>query len=119
MKHISAFETPDKKRFFNEDEARTHERRYDFGNLFDTAVRGNSQFARLDRELLLDLLMKHGSTIGKLADAAILPERSFTPASGRLDLSKMPCGPIHRTIDDTDFDAELDAELEQTLRGSR
>ena len=51
MKTIPAFETPDKQRFFDEKEARTHERRYDFGNQIDTAVRSNPQFAKLDREL--------------------------------------------------------------------
>lgn len=77
MKLIPAFETPDRKRFFDENEARDHERRYDFGNLIDVAVRGNPQFARLDRELLLDFLTKHGSTAGRLADSPI----SLQPAS--------------------------------------
>lgn len=77
MKIIPAFETPDKQRFFNEDEARQHERRYDFGNQIDTAVRSDPQFARLDRDLLIAYFMKHGKTIGKLAEAAILPERPF------------------------------------------
>ena len=77
MKIIPAFETPDKQRFFDEKEARTHERRYDFGNQIDTAVRSNPQFAKLDRALLIDYFMQHGSTIGKLADSPILPQRSF------------------------------------------
>lgn len=116
MKQIPAFETPDKKRFFNEDEARTHERRYDFSNLVDSAVRGDAKFARLDRELLLDFLTKHGSTAGKLADAAILPERlhgSFTPADGRpMSYSR---DPALRSLDDGAFDAEL----EEALRGQQ
>ena len=74
MKIIPAFETPDKQRFFDEKEARTHERRYDFGNQIDTAVRSNPQFANLDRALLIDYFMQHGSTIGKLADSPITPQ---------------------------------------------
>ena len=74
MKIIPAFETPDKQRFFDEKEARTHERRYDFGNQIDTAVRSNPQFAKLDRALLIDYFMQHGSTIGKLADSPITPQ---------------------------------------------
>ena len=74
MRKIIAFETPDHQRFFNEDEARKHERRYDFGNQIDTAVRSNPQFARLDREMLIDYFMQHGSTIGKLADSPITPQ---------------------------------------------
>ena len=74
MRKIIAFETPDNQRFFNETEARTHERRYDFGNQIDTAVRSEPQFARLDRGLLIDYFMKHGSTIGKLADSPITPQ---------------------------------------------
>lgn len=74
MRKIIAFETPDNQRFFNEAEARTHERRYDFGNQIDTAVRSEPQFARLDRGLLIDFFMKHGSTIGKLADSPITPQ---------------------------------------------
>ena len=81
MKIIPAFETPDKQRFFDEKEARTHERRYDFGNQIDAAVRSNPQFARLDRALLIDYFMQHGSTIGKLADSPILPQRSFGSSS--------------------------------------
>lgn len=73
MKLIKAYETPDKQRFFDEEEARKHERRYDYGNHVDLAVKSRPEFARLDRELLLDFLMQHGSTIGKLADAPILP----------------------------------------------
>ena len=41
MRKIIAYETPDNQRFFNEAEARTHERRYDFGNQIDTAVRSS------------------------------------------------------------------------------
>ena len=74
MRKIIAFETPDNQRFFNEAEARTHERRYDFGNQIDSAVRSDPQFARLDRGLLIDYFMKHGSTIGKLADSPITPQ---------------------------------------------
>ena len=74
MRKIIAFETPDNQRFFNETAARTHERRYDFGNQIDTAVRSEPQFARLDRGLLIDYFMKHGSTIGKLADSPIAPQ---------------------------------------------
>lgn len=74
MRKIIAYETPDNQRFFNEAEARTHERRYDFGNQIDTAVRSEPQFARLDRGLLIDYFMKHGSTIGKLADSPIAPQ---------------------------------------------
>ena len=74
MRKIIAFETPDNQRFFNEAEARTHERRYDFGNQIDSAVRSDPQFARLDRGLLIDYFMKHGSTIGKLADSPIMPQ---------------------------------------------
>ena len=74
MRKIIAYETPDNQRFFNEAEARTHERRYDFGNQIDTAVRSDPQFARLDRGLLIDYFMKHGSTIGKLADSPITPQ---------------------------------------------
>ena len=74
MRKIIAYETPDNQRFFNEDEARKHERRYDFGNQIDTAVRSDPQFARLDRGLLIDYFMKHGSTIGKLADSPITPQ---------------------------------------------
>jgi hypothetical protein len=77
MKIIPAFETPDKSRFFREEEARMHERRCDFNNLVETAVRSHPSFARLDHELLVDFLMKHGSTAGKLADSPILPQRSF------------------------------------------
>lgn len=71
MRKIIAFETPDNQRFFNETEARTHERRYDFGNQIDSAVRSDPQFAR---GLLIDYFMKHGSTIGKLADSPIAPQ---------------------------------------------
>lgn len=73
MKLIKAYETPDKQRFFDEEEARKHERRYDYGNHVDLAVKSRPEFARLDRELLLDFLMQHGSTIGKLADSPIEP----------------------------------------------
>ena len=89
MRKIIAFETPDNQRFFNEAEARTHERRYDFGNQIDSAVRSDPQFARLDRGLLIDYFMKHGSTIGKLADSPITPQeiRGF---SGTLEEKKRP-----------------------------
>lgn len=82
MKKIIAYETPDKQRFFDENEARNHERRYDFGNQIDTAVRSNPQFARLDRDLLIDYFMQHGSTIGKLADSPISPEELRSPPAG-------------------------------------
>lgn len=81
MKLIKAYETPDKQRFFDEEEARKHERRYDYGNHVDLAVKSRPEFARLDRELLLDFLMQHGSTIGKLADSPIEPAHdSSVPA---------------------------------------
>lgn len=82
MKKIIAYETPDKQRFFDENEARNHERRYNFGNQIDTAVRSNPQFARLDRDLLIDYFMQHGSTIGKLADSPISPEELRSPPAG-------------------------------------
>lgn len=73
MKLIKAFETPDKKRFFVEQEARDHERRYDYGNLISDAVIWNPEVVKLDREILTAFLMRYGSTIGKLADSPILP----------------------------------------------
>ena len=78
MKLIKAYETPDKQRFFDEEEARKHERRYDYGNHVDLAVKSRPEFARLDRELLLDFLMQHGQTIGKLAESPIKPTHDVT-----------------------------------------
>ena len=94
MRKIIAFETPDHQRFFNEDEARKHERRYDFGNQIDTAVRSEPQFARLDREMLIDYFMQHGSTLGKLADSPILPQRSFGSSSPAEEAERQV--PVHK-----------------------
>jgi len=133
MRKIIAFETPDNQRFFNEAEARTHERRYDFGNQIDSAVRSDPQFARLDRGLLIDYFMKHGSTIGKLADSPIttqeirgfsgtLEEKTKRPTTGILPHPSSPEG--QRRMAESDarakqimtppgdpMDAELDREL--------
>lgn len=75
MKMIKAYETSDKKRFFDEDDARNHQRRYVYGELVETAVSTRPVLARLDRELLLDFLMTFGSAIGKIA------EQSYEPTS--------------------------------------
>lgn len=71
MKELIGYETSDHTRFWNIDEARRHERRFDFGNQIDTAVKSDPRFARLDRDLLIDYFMQHGSTVGKLADSKI------------------------------------------------
>ena len=96
MKIIPAFETSDKKRFFVESDARDHERGVDFSNLLSTACRTDPEFARLDTDLLVKFMFKHGSTVGKLADAPIAAMR---PTGGTVNpavLDKLAAeNPLH------------------------
>ena len=53
-------------------------------------MKSRPEFARLDRELLLDFLMQHGSTIGKLADSPIEPTHDTSVTVRASALEKAP-----------------------------
>lgn len=67
IKPTAAFVTTDGKQFFNQEEARQHERTTAFERLYANACRANPQFARLDRALILAFVKVHGVEIGKIA----------------------------------------------------
>lgn len=76
MRTITAYETPDGKRFFDEDEARNHERRNDYKALYEASLRTNTDYARFETQLLLDFLMAQGTAISKIALAELKPTKT-------------------------------------------
>ena len=61
---VPAYQTVDGQRFHDLGEAQTHTRRELFAAIRARACRGNPEFARLDKDLLIDFLMENGSMIG-------------------------------------------------------
>ena len=112
MHKITAFRTVDGEQFFNEDAARTHERTYGMLGVIERAVKADPDFARLDRDLLLAFLLKHGAVAAKVALAPIPAQAEPTvqePAKGDT-LGKI----IQKTRDEQALD-ELDRQLDREM----
>lgn len=78
IKTVAAYQTGDGEKFHHLEEARTHTRRHLLGMIFDAQKKERPDYARLDRELFIDLCMTVGPKIGATMNDALEPQ----PISG-------------------------------------
>lgn len=99
MKTIPAFEAPDVERFFDEDEARNHERRCDYRNLIGVAASSDP------RVYLLDEIQRYFPSREIWIAGGERTYRSFMPYVERFYVSRIPwTGPADRYMPEWGYD---------------
>jgi hypothetical protein len=73
LQTIVAYQAKDGKQFFDLAESQTYARRQMHGGIYNAALKHDPNFAKLDKELVIDMLMLFGKHFAKVAQDPLEP----------------------------------------------